>query len=90
MTNVWVICRKELRSYFASPIAYAVMALFALIFGIWFYCSPGNSSNVSFRSQMSGGRATDERQRIHYPPDTRIRGNHFPLPDSLDQHAAHR
>ena len=30
MTNVWVICRKELRSYFASPIAYAVMALFAL------------------------------------------------------------
>ncbi|MCU1317003.1 MAG: transporter, partial [Candidatus Acidoferrum typicum] len=27
MRNVWVICRKELRSYFASPIAYAVMAL---------------------------------------------------------------
>src|SRR5437879_8215101 len=55
MTNVWVICRKELRSYFASPIAYAVMALFALIFGIWFYLFTREFVNFSFRSQMSGG-----------------------------------
>ncbi len=55
MTNVWVICRKELRSYFASPIAYAVMALFALIFGIWFYLFTRQFVNDSFRAQMSGG-----------------------------------
>ncbi len=55
MTNVWVICRKELRSYFASPIAYAVMALFALIFGIWFYLFTREFVNFSFRAQMSGG-----------------------------------
>ena len=55
MTNVWVICRKELRSYFASPIAYAVMALFALIFGIWFYLFTRQFVNESFRAQMSGG-----------------------------------
>src|ERR1039457_2655988 len=33
MKNVLLICRKELKSYFASPIAYAVMAIFGLIFG---------------------------------------------------------
>jgi len=55
MKNVWVICRKELRSYFASPIAYAVMALFALIFGLVFYSATREFVNVGFRSQMMGG-----------------------------------
>ena len=31
------ICGKELRSYFSSPIAYLLMALFGLIFGYFFY-----------------------------------------------------
>jgi ABC-2 type transport system permease protein len=55
MTNVWVICRKELRSYFASPIAYAVMAAFALIFGFVFFSATRDFVNFSFRSQMNGG-----------------------------------
>jgi ABC-2 type transport system permease protein len=55
MTNVWVICRKELRSYFASPIAYAVMALFALIFGFVFFSATRDFVNFTFRSQMTGG-----------------------------------
>ena len=55
MKNVWVICRKELRSYFASPIAYAVMALFALIFGLVFYSATREFVNFAFRSQMNGG-----------------------------------
>ena len=55
MTNVWVICRKELRSYFASPIAYAVMALFALIFGLVFFSATREFVNFSFRSQLNGG-----------------------------------
>ena len=33
MKNILLICQKELKSYFASPIAYAVMAIFGLIFG---------------------------------------------------------
>lgn len=36
MRNVIAIAGKELRSYFASPIAYIIVGLFALIFG-WFY-----------------------------------------------------
>jgi ABC-2 type transport system permease protein len=34
--NTFVICRKELNSYFRSPIAYGVMAIFAVISGYFF------------------------------------------------------
>jgi ABC-2 type transport system permease protein len=36
MSNVLAIARKELRSYFGSPIAYIVIGLFALVFGYFF------------------------------------------------------
>jgi ABC-2 type transport system permease protein len=36
MRNVWIMCRKELRSYFTSPIAYLLLTMFAFIFG-WFF-----------------------------------------------------
>ena len=37
MSNVMAIARKELRAYFASPIAWVVVGLFALMFGFFFY-----------------------------------------------------
>jgi gliding motility-associated transport system permease protein len=36
MGNILAIAQKELRSYFASPIAYVIIGFFALVFG-WFY-----------------------------------------------------
>lgn len=36
MSNVWTIARRELASYFFSPIAYVVLCLFALLAGIFF------------------------------------------------------
>jgi ABC-2 type transport system permease protein len=36
MGNVLTIAQKELKSYFASPIAYIIIGFFALVFG-WFY-----------------------------------------------------
>ena len=36
MTNILAIAGKELRTYFASPIAYVIIGMFALLFG-WFY-----------------------------------------------------
>jgi gliding motility-associated transport system permease protein len=36
MRNIWTITRKELNSYFHSPIAYIVLAVFAVIFGYFF------------------------------------------------------
>jgi gliding motility-associated transport system permease protein len=38
MSNVLAIAQKELRSYFASPIAYVVIGLWALLYG-FFYAS---------------------------------------------------
>lgn len=37
MNNVWTITRKELNAYFRSPIAYIVLAVFAIIFGFFYY-----------------------------------------------------
>ena len=38
MRNIITIAQKELRSYFASPIAYIVIGLFALLYG-WFFAT---------------------------------------------------
>jgi ABC-2 type transport system permease protein len=35
--NVLTIWRKELRSYFASPVAYLLLTMFAIIFGFFFW-----------------------------------------------------
>ena len=37
MRNALAIANKEFRSYFASPIAYILIGLFALLFGYFFY-----------------------------------------------------
>jgi ABC-2 type transport system permease protein len=37
MTNILAIANKELRSYFASPIAYIVIGLFAALYGFSFW-----------------------------------------------------
>jgi ABC-2 type transport system permease protein len=37
MRNIWIIAKRELKQYFISPIAYAVMFLVLLILGMVFY-----------------------------------------------------
>ncbi len=54
MRNVWTIYRKELKSYFASPIAYLLIAVFALIFGYFFYVATAIFVSRGIESQMSG------------------------------------
>jgi ABC-2 type transport system permease protein len=34
--NVWALARREVQSYFASPVAYVVLALFIFLFGYFF------------------------------------------------------
>src|SRR5262252_2539316 len=55
MRNIWIICRKELRSYFVSPVAYAVIAFFALFYGLVFFGAVRDFVTYIFRSQMMGG-----------------------------------
>lgn len=54
MRNVWTICRKELRSYFASPVAYLLLAMFAVIWGFFFWNAVGIFVSFSMQSQMTG------------------------------------
>ena len=37
MKNIWIIAKKELRTYFTSPIAYVVMTVFLVLVGFFFY-----------------------------------------------------
>jgi ABC-2 type transport system permease protein len=52
--NTMTICRKELNSYFRSPIAYGVMAFFGLISGYFFYVAIVFFVQASIQSSMSG------------------------------------
>jgi ABC-2 type transport system permease protein len=54
MRNILIICKKELRSYFVSPIAYLLLTMFALIFGFFFWNSVGYFNMMSLESQMRG------------------------------------
>ena len=52
--NTLTIARKELNSYFRSPIAYGVMAFFALIAGYFFYASVLYFVRRGIESSMMG------------------------------------
>lgn len=54
MKNIWIICSKELKSYFASPIAYLLMAIFAVIFGFFFYSATAFFVMRGMEAQMMG------------------------------------
>jgi ABC-2 type transport system permease protein len=53
--NILAIAGKELRSYFASPIAYIIIGLFALLFGWFFYVYLRVFVEQSQRMAMMGG-----------------------------------
>jgi len=55
MRNIWVICRKELRSYFVSPIAYLLLGMFAIVFGFFFWNAVGYFVFAGMEAQMRGG-----------------------------------
>jgi ABC-2 type transport system permease protein len=53
--NILAIAAKELRSYFASPIAYVIIGLFALLFGVFFNAFLNYFVEESQRAMMGGG-----------------------------------
>ena len=55
--NVWTICRKELSTYFRSPIAYGVMGFFALVSGYFFYAAVVFFVQRSIETAMMGQSA---------------------------------
>lgn len=54
MKNIITIARKELKSYFVSPIAYMLLAIFALIFGYFFWAATSIFVMRASESAMMG------------------------------------
>jgi ABC-2 type transport system permease protein len=54
LKNIIIICRKEVRSYFVSPIAYLLLTMFAVIFGFFFWNVLGYFIREGMASQMRG------------------------------------
>ncbi len=53
--NFWPVYKKELRSYFTSPIAYVVMLFFLLLTGIFFTVFISDFSYASMNQSPYGG-----------------------------------
>jgi ABC-2 type transport system permease protein len=64
MSNVFAIAQKELRSYFASPIAFVIIGLFALLFGYFFYAYLNFFVQRSQQMMMGGGSANINQDMI--------------------------
>jgi ABC-2 type transport system permease protein len=62
--NIMAITGKELRSYFASPIAYIIIVLFALLFGWFFYVYLRVFVDQSQRMAMMGGGAVNVNEQM--------------------------
>ena len=68
MGNILIICRKELKSYFVSPIAYGLMAFFAVIAGYILYVATAFFIQQGMQAQMMGrGMPMDMNEQILRP-----------------------
>src|SRR5262245_29614889 len=54
MSNVLAIAQKELKGYFASPIAYIIIGFFALVFGYFYFASITFFMQASLQMGMPG------------------------------------
>ncbi len=68
MNNIVAIAQKEIRSYFASPIAYVVIGLFALMFGFFYYTLLGLFIEQGMRMMgMQGGPTQNVNEQMIRP-----------------------
>ena len=68
MRNILAIAGKELRGYFASPIAYILIGFFALLFGWFFYVYLTRLRRAEPCRWRMGGGGSAQRQRDADPP----------------------
>jgi ABC-2 type transport system permease protein len=64
--NVLAIAQKELRSYFASPMAYIVIGFFLLPFGVFFYLYLQSFVRQSLQMAQYGGAMNVNQQVVRY------------------------
>jgi ABC-2 type transport system permease protein len=68
--NVLAIAGKELRAYFASPIAYIILGFFALLYGWFFYVPLEYFNRQSMQMSMQGGGGININQMLIGPAFT--------------------
>jgi ABC-2 type transport system permease protein len=66
MRNVMAIAGRELRAYFASPIAYILIGFFLLPFGVFFYLYLNSFVKQSSQMAQFGGAMNVNQQVIRY------------------------
>jgi ABC-2 type transport system permease protein len=67
MTNILAIVRKEWRGYFASPIGYVVIGMYALVFGLFYTVGLNFFIRQSMAGpQMGGGPMNINQMLIRY------------------------
>src|SRR4030065_2972304 len=71
MRNFYLIAKKELYSYFSSPVAYVVITIFLVITGYYFYNLLASFSTLSF--QASTNPAIAQQQNLLNITETVVR-----------------
>ena len=59
MRNIWTICKKELKSYFTSPVGFVMLALYAFLMGLFFSFMLEQFAFYSQRPQSQGMNVND-------------------------------
>jgi ABC-2 type transport system permease protein len=67
LNNILAIAHKELKGYFASPIAYVVLGLFAVMFGFFYYSLVLFFNQQSMRMAGMGGPAMNVNDQLIRP-----------------------
>jgi len=68
VNNILAIAHKELKAYFASPIAYVVIGLFALMFGFFYYTLLGIFIEQGMRMMgLQGGPSQNVNDQMIRP-----------------------
>lgn len=67
MRNILTICQKEIKSYFVSPIAYALMAIYAIVSGFFTYVAVGYFLNASMGASAGRGGPMDVNEWVIRP-----------------------
>ena len=69
MKNIWSITKKELKTYFSSPIAYVVIAVFMLLVGFFFYSLVWwfNSQSMQMAQNPNYAQQVNINQMVYSP-----------------------
>ncbi|MBT5948533.1 MAG: ABC transporter permease subunit, partial [Nitrospinaceae bacterium] len=71
--NIWLICRRELSSFFFSPIAYVILAAWTLLLGVFYSGSFLNYAVISLQIMRNPQAAA----RLNLTPTSAILGPVF-------------